>query len=251
MHQLIKLSYGCPTSSGLIYNQRAERFSVNRYIKYPKISLEEDMVTMKKITFTIAIYLAAILLTACAPSASSIQAAIQQTKDAWTPVPTQTPLPTLTPLFTYTPYPTFTSYPTQTPLATYTSVPTIAVEVTRIVMVTPTSTATPLYTPTITPTATKTGTPTRTPNTTQTAQAKLLAKLQADKGDGFYLVNVDIAPGVWRSNGKGDKCYWATTTKTGDIIDNHYGMAGGTAFIPATAFQVEFSKCGTWSYISP
>jgi len=103
-----------------------------------------------------------------------------------------------------------------------------------------------LNTPTITPTPTNTGTPTATPNTTQTAQAKL----REDKEDGFYLVNVDIAPGVWRSTGSGDNCYWATTAKTGDIIDNHFGLAGGTAFISPNTFQVEFNGCGTWVFVS-
>ncbi len=188
---------------------------------------------------TTAVFLLSALLTACAPSDSSIQAAIAQTQAAWTPVPTQTSLPTYTP------------FPTHTPFPTYTPPPTIAVEVTRIVMVTATPTPTPLHTPTNTPTPTKTGTPTKTPNATQTAEAKLTAKLRADKGDGFYLVNVDVAPGVWRSQGTGDKCYWATTTKTGKIIDNHYGMAGGTAFISASAFQVEFNGCGKWVFVSP
>jgi len=89
-----------------------------------------------------------------------------------------------------------------------------------------------------------------TPNASQTAQAKLTAQLRADKGDGFYLVNVDIAPGVWRSTGSGDGCYWSTTTKTGDIIDNHFGMSGGTTFISPSTFQVELNGCGTWVFVS-
>ncbi len=184
---------------------------------------------MNNITKTITLCLLVFALAACAPSSSSIQTAIAQTQSAWTPIPTQT------------------AYPTYTPNATYTTVPTIYV--TKIVTLT--YTATPLYTPTITPTPTNTVTPTNTPNATQTAQAQLTAKLRANKGDGFYLVNLDIAPGVWRSTGTGSGCYWATTTKTGDIIDNHFGMAGGTAYVPTTAFQVEFSDCGTWLFLSP
>ena len=183
--------------------------------------------------------LIAILLVACAPSASQIQNIIQQTQVAWTAVPTSTPFPT------YTPFPTFTEVPTYTPQ------PTIAVEVTKIVIVTPTYTPTPLYTPTNTNTPTNTFTPTMTPNASQTAEALLIAKLRADKESGFYLVNIDIAPGVWRSNGTNDNCYWSVTTQTGDIIDNFFGMAGGTAYISATAFQVEFDDCGTWVFLSP
>jgi hypothetical protein len=61
------------------------------------------------------IFVSVLFLTACAPSASQIQDAINQTQAVWTPVPTQTTLP--------------------------------PIEVTRIVMVTPTSTPLPIYTP--------------------------------------------------------------------------------------------------------
>lgn len=181
---------------------------------------------MKKCLLSIIVSASFIVLLSCAPSVSQIQEAIKKTQAVWTPVPSQTAIPT------------------------YTPPPTIAIEVTRIVLVTLTNTPTPLFTPTITPTPTNTGTPTLTPNATQTVQARMKAQQVADKGDGFYLVGVDIAPGIWRSTGKGDNCYWATTTKTGDIVTNHFGMSGGTAFIPATAFQVEFSRCGTWVFVS-
>jgi hypothetical protein len=69
--------------------------------------------------------------------------------------------------------------------------------------------------------------------------------------DGFYLVNIDIAPGVWRSQGTGDNCYWEITTKTGDVTSNHFGMAGGTAYISPMAFQISFERCGTWIYLGP
>lgn len=175
---------------------------------------------------------AAIALAACTPSDGYIVAAISQTQAQWTMVP---PLPTLT------------------PLPTYTAAPTIAVEVTRIVVVevTQTYTPTPLYTPTITNTPTETPPPTDTPNVAMTATEKAMAALRSPKGDGFYLVNVDIAPGVWRSGGDGDHCYWSVTRANGDIIDNDFGMAGGTAYIPPTAFQVEFENCGRWTFISP
>jgi hypothetical protein len=180
-----------------------------------------------------------LLLVACAPSASQVQKVIAQTQAMWTSIPTNTP------------FPTFTPFPTYTAFSTYTQQPTIVVEVTRIVIVTPTSTAAPLHTPTITNTPTNTFTPTITPNATQTTETLLLAKLREDKVDGYYLVNIDIAPGIWRSTGTGNECYWSLTTQTGDIIDNHFGLAGGTAYIPATAFQVEFDSCGTWVFLSP
>ena len=86
-----------------------------------------------------------------------------------------------------------------------------------------------------------------TPDVTQTLQAQMFLV----HPDGFYLVNVDIAPGVWRSPSGSDNCYWATTDKQGNILDNHFGMSGGTAYIPASAFQVEFKDCGDWTFISP
>jgi hypothetical protein len=75
--------------------------------------------------------------------------------------------------------------------------------------------------------------------------------LQRDKSDGFYLVGVEIAPGVWRSQGNSDNCYWSINTRTGDIIKNYFGMAGGTMYIPSTAFQVTLQDCGNWVYLGP
>jgi hypothetical protein len=180
----------------------------------------QGLTHMKSIISTI---LLAFLLASCAAptlSGDAIQAAIAQTQVGWTVAPPNTP------------YPTYTAFPSYTPQ------PTIAVEVTRIVEVTPTFTSTPMHTPT------DTGTPTNTPNATQTAEAVLYAKLHGDKGNGFYLVNVDIAPGIWRSTGTTDDCYWAVTAANGDIIDNHFGMSGGTAYIPQSGFQVQFEDCG-------
>jgi len=135
-----------------------------------------------------------------------------------------TQIPSNTPYATYTLYPTFTVVPTYTP---------------EIVIVTATFTSTPLYTATITMTPTETPTPTPTEDPTKT-----------NKGPGFYLVGDEISPGVWRSLGSSESCYWSVTNRTGDIIDNHFGMAGGTMYIPASAFQVELDRdCGTWEFI--
>jgi hypothetical protein len=75
-------------------------------------------------------------------------------------------------------------------------------------------------------------------------------RLKIPKIDGFYLVGEEIAPGVWRSQGKGESCYWSLTTKTGDIISNHFGMSGGTMYVPQNAFQVQVEGCGTWVFLS-
>jgi hypothetical protein len=149
---------------------------------------------------------------------AEIAAGIEATVAKFTRVPTNTP------------YATYTAYPTQTPRPTYTP---------KIILVTATYTATPEYTPTETFTPTNTNTPTKTPDFRT-----------MDKSAGFYLINIDIASGIWRSQGTSDSCYWEITTKTGDIISNHFGMAGGTMYVPATGYQVMLDKdCGTWTYL--
>ncbi len=180
---------------------------------------------MKKNSLWIIIVL---FITACSPFPGAVDEAVSKTLTAY---PTDVPNPTATERSTFTPYPTYTPYPTLTE---------------KVVIVTPTFTATPLFTstitmtPTVTPTFTKTIPPTATPD-----------PLQASKGPGNYLIGVDIAPGVWRSQGKADGCYWEVTTKTGDIISNDFGAAGGTMYIPATGFQVEMSDdCGDWVFLS-
>jgi hypothetical protein len=86
---------------------------------------------------------------------------------------------------------------------------------------------------------------------TQTAQASLEALLEMDKRPGFYLVNVDIAPGIWRSTPGAEDCYWKRTDKTGEIIDNYFGFSGVTIYIDPSDFAVELNKeCGTWTYLS-
>lgn len=108
----------------------------------------------------------------------------------------------------------------------------------------PTNTPPPSFTPlpAYTPTITNTSAPSATPPPT-------IDPLYINKIDGFYLVGKNIAPGVWKSNGTGPGCYWSVTTATGDIMNNHFGQAGGTAYIPPEAFQVEFNGCGTWSFL--
>lgn len=121
---------------------------------------------------------------------------------------------------------------------------------------TPIPTKIPSATFTFAPTDTEAPTMTRTATTppeilTQTAQASLDAILKMDKGPGFYLVNVDIAPGIWRSTAGSEDCYWKRTDKTGDIIDNYFGFSGVTIYIAPSDFAVELDKeCGTWTYLS-
>jgi len=183
---------------------------------------------MDKSIFIKIILLIAVLLSSCTMIedrlAPTIKSNVQQTISQFTEVPSQTPYSTLTA------FPTYTKYPTYTPITTYTP---------KIVIVTATSTKTPQYTSTITNTPTETLMPSPT-----------LDPTQKDKGPGFYLVGEDISPGVWRSQGDSNSCYWSVTTKTGSIIKNHYGMAGGTLYIPSSGYQVELGEdCGNWTYL--
>jgi hypothetical protein len=66
---------------------------------------------------------------------------------------------------------------------------------------------------------------------------------------GFFTVGVEIAPGQWRSTGSGDGCYWARLDGSQEIIDNHFGNAGGTVTIAASDYEVQFSDCGQWEYV--
>jgi hypothetical protein len=146
------------------------------------------------------IFTVTLLLSSCSVIDKRIEptilARVENTISSFTQVPTNTP------------YATNTAFPTLTPLPTYTP---------EIVIVTATFTETPKYTATITMTPTKTPPPTQTKDPTKT-----------NKTPGFYLVGEEISPGVWRSLGTSDSCYWSITTRTGDIINNHFGMAGGT-----------------------
>ena len=71
------------------------------------------------------------------------------------------------------------------------------------------------------------------------------------KGDGFYTVGVEIAPGKWSSTGTGTSCYWARLDDHQNTLDNHFGSAGGTVTILASDYEVHFKECGTWEYVGP
>lgn len=151
------------------------------------------------------------ILIACQPSTEQLVGPVSQTVAA---IPTQTA------------YPTYTLPATQT-----------ARVITKIVTIT--FTPTPEFTPTNTLPPTKTQIPSPT-----------ISPLALPHGPGVYLVGIDIEPGVWRNNSSNDNCYWKITTKTDDIINNYYGMGGGTMYIPSNGFQVIMEKeCGKWIYL--
>ncbi|MCP4536739.1 MAG: hypothetical protein GY832_06295 [Chloroflexi bacterium] len=79
--------------------------------------------------------------------------------------------------------------------------------------------------------------------------------LQSDatdpKGDGFYTVGVEIAPGKWKSTGTDDSCYWERLDDYQDTLDNHYGNAGGTVTVLSSDYEAHFKECGDWEYVGP
>ncbi|MBN1248712.1 MAG: hypothetical protein JXC32_13720 [Anaerolineae bacterium] len=83
------------------------------------------------------------------------------------------------------------------------------------------------------------------------AERSLEGDAMEPKGDGFYTVGVEIAPGQWRSTGSGDDCYWARLDQNQGILDNHYGLAGGSVTIRVSDYEVRFEDCGTWEYLGP
>lgn len=74
------------------------------------------------------------------------------------------------------------------------------------------------------------------------------AQLTEPRGDGFYTVGEEIAPGTWESQGTGSSCYWARLDANQELLDNHFGSAGGRITIRSSDTEVEFSGCGTWEY---
>lgn len=68
-------------------------------------------------------------------------------------------------------------------------------------------------------------------------------------GDGFHLVGSEIKPGKWHSTGTGTSCYWARYDSNQNILDNHFGLAGGTVNVRPTDYEVEFNRCGMWEYV--
>lgn len=69
------------------------------------------------------------------------------------------------------------------------------------------------------------------------------------KGDGFYTVGAEIAPGKWESTGNGNSCYWQRLDDKQETIANHFGLAGGTITIQASDYEVQLKDCGTWYYV--
>jgi hypothetical protein len=71
------------------------------------------------------------------------------------------------------------------------------------------------------------------------------------KYNGYYKVGSDIAPGYWQSAAEMTVggCYWERIDSAGNIIDNHFGVAGITVYVAQTDTVVRFDDCGVMFYI--
>jgi hypothetical protein len=187
----------------------------------------------------------ALLLTSCTPSESHIQTAIAQTQAVLTQtqlvfaqtqnfLSTRIESPSFTP--SMTPTRTLTRTPSQTPSPPFTTTPSL----------TPTSDPrTPSLRASLTLTMTRTNTPTLTSTLTATDDP-----LKLPHYDGYYLVGIEIAPGIWRNDSTDLHCTWQTTSRSGAIIFEYFGNGGGTADINPTSFAFESRRCGTWTFQS-
>ena len=228
--QMNFLNFGSLSCGG---RSAARRRELWRFVRV-KSWLRESTVSIKVGTVIV-------LLTAGCVSAPATPSAVVDTI-----VVTQlVPAATLVPLATYTPYPTYTPNPT------YTAVPAVIVTATPLPATsTPARTSTATKPPmptglpptTLPPTALPPTTipPTAVPPTTLPPTAPP-NKLTEAKGAGFYLVNLEIAPGLWRSQGNAKNCWVKTKTRTDDLIDIDLGPPGKTFYINANDFSVEFS----------
>lgn len=65
-------------------------------------------------------------------------------------------------------------------------------------------------------------------------------------GSGVFEVNTRIQPGIYRTTGDVQNCYWERLDSAGEIIDNNFVSAATQAevTVQASDFSVHFSGCG-------
>lgn len=75
-------------------------------------------------------------------------------------------------------------------------------------------------------------------------------KMSDPKGDGNWTVGVEMAAGKWRSQGTGSSCYWQRSPdgESSEIIDNHFGDAGGTVTV-RSGEEFQTRGCGQWEKV--
>jgi hypothetical protein len=80
-----------------------------------------------------------------------------------------------------------------------------------------------------------------------------IPSLQLPKEDGVFRVNIDIAPGRWKSMSDATEtqsCYWARISTDGSIIQNYFGYGGTSLYIYKSDFAVEFKDCSVMVYLN-
>jgi len=77
-----------------------------------------------------------------------------------------------------------------------------------------------------------------------------IAQMSAPKNDGFYLIGVEIAQGVWETENGQSACYWALLDNNQEILKNHFGLSGGTINLTENYYELEIRNCGTLSPVS-
>lgn len=83
------------------------------------------------------------------------------------------------------------------------------------------------------------------PPTTEAPTTTVPAGPKTSFGEGVWEVNVDIAPGKYKSAG-GQSCYWKKNRANGDIIDNYIGAGPAVVVIEASVFTFTTSNCEEW-----
>ncbi|MFP1154619.1 hypothetical protein ACK280_21385 [Mycobacterium sherrisii] len=103
----------------------------------------------------------------------------------------------------------------------------------------PTATTVTSTVPPVTHTVTVTATPPPPPGPKTTMPA-----------NGTFLVNTDIAPGTYRTDGS-SSCYWARlrSLNTSDVIDNSVGDGQQVVAILPTDTAFVTRGCGTWAKV--
>jgi hypothetical protein len=116
-----------------------------------------------------------------------------------------------------------------------------------------TVTATVTSTPPPGPTMTVTETLKPKITKTETVTAPPPPPKAAFKGDGIYLVGVDIEPGTYRNSDGGD-CYWARLSGlSGDfneLITNGGSSGQNVVEVKESDKALEVSRCGSWEKIT-
>jgi hypothetical protein len=226
------------------------------WFNHPTPNLEVRMIPRTLVLFTLLLALAA-----CGSGADEIAIAVEATRAA-EPLPTAVLVTVVQAAVTEVPVTREVEVTRQIEVtriiemivtATYTATPLNSPTPSATPTDTPVPSATPIPTdtpiPTETPLPTATAVPTATPDLALTATVEAYGTLAEPKGSGFFTVGTEILPGKWRSTGSGSGCYWARLDANQDLLDNHFGYAGGTVNVQPGDYEIELDGCGTWTYV--